>query len=116
MTSGILFISPPHLHLNFISSIPGLCKSKSFEIFFIEFLSSSSILPITLSSPHSEHLHIGRGVPQNLNRDNAQSFAPSSQFPNLPSFMCSGSQFIESFNFSNSFLIFDTEINQEVIA
>src|SRR3990172_7337617 len=112
MTSAIRVISFPHLHFIFIPSIHGLCKSISLsENFFIDFSFSSLTLPMTSSLPQ-EHFQTGSGVPQNLNLDNAQSFAPSSHFPNLPSLMCSGSQLISLFSSTILSLTLLTRINQ----
>src|SRR3989344_2471147 len=103
MTSGTLVIKFLHLlHFIFTSSIKGLCKSISFFIPDKSF--NSLMLPTIISFLHLSHLHIGKGVPQNFFLDKAQSFAPSNQFPNLPSLICSGTQIIFLLFFNNSFL------------
>ena len=53
--------------------------------------------PITFVSFPSELLQIGNGIPQNLDRERFQSFALLSQFPNLPSPVAFGFQFISLF-------------------
>src|SRR3989344_4671847 len=56
-------MTPLQLHVNFTSSIHGLCKSSgSLPASFF----NSSIEPMTTKSLQLLHFHIGNGVPQYL--------------------------------------------------
>src|SRR5258705_4569437 len=110
MRSGTRFMGLPDLLTRIISSTYGLCKSKLLAVSFgllamfkasSAFLDSdfnSSILPIQTSSSPSSVFHIGKGVPQNLERLKFQSTIFSSQLPNLPSPVDFGFQLMVLFN------------------
>src|SRR5208282_347471 len=66
MTSGMRFISPPHLHRSFTKSTHGMCRLAISALPSIEFLMSSSFEPITVCVLHAPHTQTGSGVPQNL--------------------------------------------------
>ncbi|MCX8513511.1 MAG: hypothetical protein ORN26_00320, partial [Candidatus Pacebacteria bacterium] len=68
---------------------------------------------MTLISSPSILFHIGNGAPQYLCLDTAQSLAPSSHLPNLPSLICSGTQPILLFSDNNLSLIAGTFTNQD---
>jgi hypothetical protein len=53
---------------------------------------NSARLPIQVIFPQASQRQIGSGLPQYRLRLIAQSRAPSSHLPNLPSLMCSGTQ------------------------
>ena len=70
---------------------------------------NSAIDPITFISFPSSVIQTGRGTPQNLERERFQSFAFDSQFPNRPSPVDLGFQFIFLFSeliLSRTFVIF----------
>src|SRR6185295_9452490 len=71
------------------------------QYLFLGFFAISATDPTTFFSPHFEHVQIGRGVPQYLSREIAQSLTSRSHSPNLPSLMYSGSQFIFSFSLTS---------------
>ena len=69
--------------------------------------------PTHKTSAPSSLLHIGIGIPQNLDLERFQSFAFSSQFPNLPLPVDAGFQLIFLFNSTMFFLKAETFTNQE---
>ena len=74
---------------------------------------NSSTEPTHTTSALSSLLHIGIGIPQNLDLDRFQSLAFSSQFPNLPVPVELGFQLIFLFNSTIFFLKAETFTNQE---
>ena len=69
--------------------------------------------PIMIDSEESFVLHIGKGIPQNLDLDKFQSFAFNSQLPNLPVPVDSGFQLIFLLSFISLSFSFVTLINHE---
>ena len=74
---------------------------------------SSSIEPIHFFSLPSSEIHIGSGIPQNLDLDRFQSFTFSNHFSNLPSPVDFGFQFISLFKEDIFSLTVDAFINHE---
>ena len=117
-----LYIGDPSLDAKIISSTKGLCKSILSEILFFinpkstDFLISdfnSLILPIQISSLPSLVLHIGSGVPQNLDLLKFQSTRFSSQLPKRPVPVDLGCQLISLFLLIKSSLSLVEFINQD---
>src|SRR3989344_4129729 len=116
MTSGILSIIFLHLsHFRWILSTICLCRSTILGSLPIVFFLNSSTLPITFMFPHL-HFQTGIEVAQNMFLEILQSGAVSKIFLNLPSFKCSGYQFISLFFLSSSFFTFCISTNQESTA
>ena len=74
---------------------------------------SSSIEPITFVSVLSLERQIGRGIPQNRDRDKFQSLALASQFPKRPSPVDFGFQLMELFRATSCSFLSLTFTNQE---
>ena len=117
-----LYIGDPSLDAKIISSTTGLWKSILSEILFFinpkstDFLISdfnSLILPIQISSLPSLVLHIGSGVPQNLDLLKFQSTRFSSQLPKRPVPVDSGCQLMSLFLLIKSSLSLVEFINQD---